>query len=324
MATSEAIAWRARLRSYLGGVRNRQGRWREAISACRLAIAEAESVNELPALAQACYALDWALVESGRLDEANYSWRALEIYQQLGDLEHESKVLNNLGGLAYFDGRWNDAVELYRRAGSAGDRAGQPLAAAYADGNVGEILSDQGHLDEAEIHLQRSRRVLSATGARGAVAFSDGLLGRLYVRRGEYERGLGALTTALEEVRKLRLDAYAEDTEALLAEAHAFGGDPFEAFQIASRTLQANDRQRPLLSRVGAIALARAGQKDASLRELGHSLRVARERGAEYEIAATIDMLDALAGADRELLAERDRILDRLKIVQLPRPADLG
>ena len=142
------------------------------------------------------------------------------------------------------------------------------------------------------------------------------------MRRGEYQRGLAALTTALEEVRKLRLDAYADDTEALIAEAHAFGGDPFEAFQIASRTLQANDRQRPLLSRVG-IALARAGQKDASLRELGHSLRVARERSAEYEIAATIDALDAIAGADRELLAERDRILERLKIVQLPRPVGL-
>ena len=324
LTTSEAIVWRARLRSDLGGVRNRQGKWREAIAACRQAIAEAESVHELAALAKACYALDWALVESGRLDEANYSWRALEIYQQLGDLEQESKVLNNLGGLAYFDGRWDDAIELYRRAGSASDRAGQPLAAAYADGNVGEILSDQGHLDEAEKYLQRASRVLSAVGARGAVAFNDGLLGRLYVRRGEYQRGLAALTTALENIRELRVDAYAGYAEALIAEAHAFGGDPFDAFEIASRTLQANDRQRPLLSRVGAIALARAGQKNASLRELGHSLRVAREQGAEYEIAATIDVLDALADADRELLAERDRILQRLKIVQLPRPVGLG
>src|SRR5262249_35250500 len=146
----------------------------------------------------------------------------------------------------------------------------------------------QGHLDEAEIHLQRASRVFSATGARGVLAFNDGLLGRLYVRRGEYQRGLAVLTTALENIRELRMDAYAEDTEPLIAEAHAFGGAPFDAFQIASRTLQVNDRQRPLLSRVGAIALARSGQKDASVRELGHSLRVARERGAEYEIAATI------------------------------------
>ena len=62
----EAIAWRARLRSNLGGIRSRQGRWNETISVCRQAISEASSVGELRALAHACYVLDWALVETGR------------------------------------------------------------------------------------------------------------------------------------------------------------------------------------------------------------------------------------------------------------------
>src|SRR5579859_6420683 len=55
---AEAVAWRARLRSRLASVRNRQGRWAEAISGCRQAIAEADSVGELRALAHACYTLD--------------------------------------------------------------------------------------------------------------------------------------------------------------------------------------------------------------------------------------------------------------------------
>ena len=103
------MACRAQIRSYLGGIRNRQGRWAEAISTCRQAIAEAEAVGELSALAHACYALDWALVESGRREQATHSWRALELFEQLGDPEHESAVLNNLGMFAYFDGRWDDA-----------------------------------------------------------------------------------------------------------------------------------------------------------------------------------------------------------------------
>ena len=100
------------MRSNLAGIRVRQGKRTEAIAACREAIAEAESVAELPALAHACYVLDWALVESGRSAEADHSQRALEIYQQLGDAEHEHMVLNNLGMFAYFDGRWGDAVAL--------------------------------------------------------------------------------------------------------------------------------------------------------------------------------------------------------------------
>ena len=67
---ADAVACRAQIRSYLGGIRNRQGRWAEAISTCRQAIAEAEAVGELSALAHACYALDWALVESGRREQA--------------------------------------------------------------------------------------------------------------------------------------------------------------------------------------------------------------------------------------------------------------
>jgi tetratricopeptide (TPR) repeat protein len=316
----EAQRSRARLRSRLGGIRNGQGRWSEAIKVCRQAISEAESVGEQRALANACYALDWALVESGRPDQATHSWRALEIYQRLGDLEYQHIVLNNLGMFAYFAGRWDEAVELYRRAGTCSERAGKPADGAYTDANIGEILSDQGSLDEAEAYLQSARRVWSATGERWAVAFADTLLGRLTVRRGDHQRGIGLLESALAEFRRLRMDGYAEFTQALIAEAQAFGGDAFEAIEIASRALQANNRLRPLLTRVGGIALARLGEREASARELQHSLRAARDRDADYEIAATIDAMDAIGSADPQMLIERDRILEQLKIQRLPRP----
>ncbi len=318
---SEATAWRARIRSELGGVRNRQGRWAQAIGACREAIVEAESVGELSALAHACYALDYALVESGHPDEATHSWRALEIYEQLGDPEHEFLVLNNLGGIAYWGDRWDDAVTLYRRAAACAERAGRPAQRAFIDCNIGEILSDQGHLEEAEVQMRRARQVWSSTGERHALAYAEVLLGRLAVRRGEYQEGLSLLETAAEELRKMGIDAYAEFAQALIAEAEAFGGDPFRALEIGSKELEANDRQRPLLTRMGGIALARLGEKGGAIRELNHSLRTARARNAEYDIAATIDAMNLVDGAEPDLLRERDEILGRLKIVQLPAPA---
>lgn len=317
----DAAAWRARMRSYLGGIRNGQGRWREAISACRAAISEAEAVGELSALAHACYALDYALVESGRPDEATHSGRALEIYKQLGDPEHEFLVLNNLGGIAYWGDRWDEAVDFYQRAASCAERAGRPADAAMADENLGEILSDQGHLDEAQEHLDRARRVLSATGDRHWIAYADALLARLTVRRGRYREGLTALEAAMSDLRQLGMDAYAELAQAWIAEAEAFGGDPFRAMDLASETLRSNDRLRPLLTRMGGVALARLGQREAAIRELGHSLRTARERSADYDIAATIDALDALDAIDEDVVRERDEILERLKIKQLRLPA---
>ena len=159
----EATAWRAKMRSRLGGFGTVRAAGPRRSRSCRQAIAEAESVGELSALAHALYSLDWALVESGRAARPTNSWRALEIYEQLGDPEHELFVLNNLGMFAYFDGRWDDAIAFYRRARACGERSGRPADVAFVDCNVGEILSDQGHLEEAEEYLQRARRVWSGT-----------------------------------------------------------------------------------------------------------------------------------------------------------------
>jgi tetratricopeptide (TPR) repeat protein len=308
------------MHSNMGGVRNRQGRWTESILECRRAISEAESVGELRALAHACYALDLALVQSGRSEEATHSWRALEIYGELGDPEHETVALNNLGAIAYWDGRWDDAVELYRRAGACGVRAGRPADVAFTDCNVGEILSDQGLLDEAEAALRRARRVWSGTGERESVAWVDALLARVCVRRGRCQEAVPILEAAMAELRRSGVDEYADLTQALIAEAEAFGGEPAQALDIAGEALHASDRLRPLLTRVGGIALARLGQTAAAVRELTHSLESARQRSAAYDIAATIDALDALESAEPRLLAERDEILERLKIVRLPAP----
>jgi class 3 adenylate cyclase/tetratricopeptide (TPR) repeat protein len=318
---AEATASRARIRSNLGGIRLRQGRWTHAVSACHTAISEAESVGELRALAHACYVLDWALVELGRAGEATHSARALEIYQQLGDPEHESKVLNNLGMFAYFDGRWDDAIALYRRAGACSERAGRPADAAYTDCNVGEILADQGRLDEAERALQRARRVWSGTGERQAVAFVNVLLARLAVRRGDNRKGLPMLEAAMADLRRFRIDAYADFAEALIAEAEAFAGDAQRALTLARKGLEAGARHRPLLQRVAGIALVRLGRKDAAERELMSALDSARESNAEYDIAATIAVLDALGSAAPGLVGDRDEILGRLKIAHLPAPA---
>jgi tetratricopeptide (TPR) repeat protein len=316
----EATRWRARLHSFLAGARNRQGRWSEAARLCHEAILEAEAVGEPAALAHASYALDWALVESGRPDQATHSWRALEIYKRLGDPEHEATVLNNLGMFAYFEGRWDEAVELYRQAGTRSERAGKPGDAAYTDCNVGEILSDQGRLSEASAHLERARRVWTATKEPQSVAFVNLLLGRVAVRAGRHQEAMPLLRAAMADLRAFRVDAYAGFARALIAEAEAFAGHPARALSIAREEINAAGRYVPLLHRICGIALVRLGRVDAAERELMTSLAVARERGEQYDIAATIDVIDVLGSARPSDAREREAILMRLKIDQLPRP----
>ena len=230
-------------------------------------------------------------------------------------------MLNNLGMFAYFEGRWDDAVSLYLRARECAERSGRPADAAFVDCNVGEILSDQGRLEEAEEHLRRARRVWSATREPQAVAFSDMLLGRLAVRRGDCQVGLPMLERSTRTLRGFNMHGYADFGRALIAEAEALAGDPQRGIEVAQAELDTADRERPLLQRAVGIALARVGEADAAGRELTAALTCARERGAQYEIAATIDALAALDCAGAEMLRERDEILDALKVVRLPAPA---
>ena len=204
---AEAVACRARMRSYLGGIRNRQGRWAEAISTCRQAIAEAEAVGELSALAHACYALDWALVESGRRDEATHSWRALEIYRAARRSRARVHGAEQPRMFAYFDGRWDEAVELYRARRRVQRARRSACRCALTDCNVGEILSDQGRLDEAEDapaarspHLERDRRAAGRR-LRGRAAGAAGGAARLV------PDGVRTLEAAAAELRRSGVEA---------------------------------------------------------------------------------------------------------------------
>ena len=61
----EAGRQRARLSAWYAALRQGQGRYREVIAWCDLAIEEAEASGEREALAQAYFIKDWALVDRG-------------------------------------------------------------------------------------------------------------------------------------------------------------------------------------------------------------------------------------------------------------------
>ncbi|MGH2852220.1 MAG: AAA family ATPase, partial [Solirubrobacteraceae bacterium] len=236
-AGDEARSWRARLIADLAWIRQRQLRYREAERLCRDALAESAAIGELRAEARAAYTLDWALFELGRPEEATHSPRALEIYRELGDPEQEGRVLNNLGGLAYWRGRWQEAIDLYRQAGACSERAGHSADLAFTDANVGEILADQGLLEEGEAYLRRALRVWTATSDRQGCAFATMLLGRLAVRAGRAADGIAQLDAAVADMQRFGVDFYAEFAAALIVEGEALGGDAVRAVALADDKL---------------------------------------------------------------------------------------
>jgi class 3 adenylate cyclase/tetratricopeptide (TPR) repeat protein len=322
--TDSAVACRATIVSELAGARARVGRMEEAISLAQAAIADAEAAGADAPLAHACYVLDWALVHIGRGTEAVHSERALEVYRRLGDLDREAVVLNNLGTFAYHEGRWDDAVALYRAGAEASTKAGNVGSAAFGDCNVGEVRSDQGRRDEARPRLERALEIWRGTGYEWGVAFATALLGRLAARAGDGDGAQALLHDALERFRVLRVSPDALWVEAFVAEAHVLAGNPEDAQADVARLIDvaAGGHLGPLLYRVLGLARAQLGQAAEARTALEAAVDAARDRSDEFDLFLSLDALHALlrreGDVDDARRRERDAIGARLDIAEAP------
>ncbi|TMK84863.1 MAG: tetratricopeptide repeat protein [Actinobacteria bacterium] len=326
---TDAARQRARLSAWYAAIRQGQARYQEVLRWCRRAIAEAEASGEKEALAHALFIMDWAYLDLGRLDLATNSARALEIYEELGNLGTSATVLNNMGMFEYFRGRWEEARELYERGRLLRLRIGDTVDAAMGTTNIAEILSDQGHLEEAEAMFREALRVWTAAGRTENIARETSNLGRILSRSGRHAEALSLLDTALRMFTDMGDQGEALEIEARIAECHVFRGD-WEAalarcdgaFEL-SRELGGIPSQMPLLHRVRAYALMQAGRLDEARMALEESLAAARARQADHELGLTLRATADLAhqageDGDPVALKEGEAILDRLGVIAVP------
>jgi class 3 adenylate cyclase/tetratricopeptide (TPR) repeat protein len=325
---TESVAQRARLHAWCAAVRLRQGKADHAITACRLAIDEANASGAKDALAHACYLLDWAYDAVGRSDEAVYSQTALEISEELGDFNQLGGVLNNLGVRAHAQGRWDEALGFYERAREAWKRAGTVWAASFAEGNVAEILSDQGRLEEAEPLFRDALRVARASGSASRIADVSSYLGRLLGRAGRFEEAQELLTEAWNQYERDGNQSELLASDARIAECLVAEGRAEPALELAERALaRARTSESvyalvPMLERTRGWALILLGRLDEADEALTASLEEAEAKGAEYERALTLDALAALHSQQglrwTRAVKDRDAIFHRLGIANPP------
>jgi class 3 adenylate cyclase/tetratricopeptide (TPR) repeat protein len=346
---SSALRWTARGREALAGLtdanaerqdalllrartllRYRQGRYAEAATTAAEAIAVAQRCGARDVVARALYLLDAADVARGRYRGEPWAERALVIFKELGDLSWQAQALNALGNRAYFEGRWDDALDNYRQAGEAFERAGDRWNAAITACNTAEILSNQGRYAEADDAARPAERVLRASGAPSEMAFVATVLGRTAARRGQAEEALRLLETARTDYLKAGEQTGVVTTEISIAEALLYAGEAEEALTraddvAASSHVRLGDANASALARVRGYALALVGRAVSAQEAIDESLRAARQRGDRYDEALSTDALIRLAeirgqSADPDLVASRDELFRSLGIHAVPAP----
>jgi tetratricopeptide (TPR) repeat protein len=324
----EAGGERARLYAARAVVRGKQGRPRDSIALCRQAIEEAELSGARDALAKAYYTLDMQYSAIGRLESVENSERALAIYEDLGDLERQAIVLNSLGVYAHMQGRWDDSVDRYERARQAWDRAGDHWAASFATTNRGEVLSDQGHLDDAESLLRSALRIAKASDASTYIASISMYLGHLLARKGEFEEAHRMLEDSHDRFARAGAKGELLACDARTAECLVLEARTEEALRLGEETLataatvEGSSELNPALERVRGCALMQLGRLEAAREALEKGLAAARELGMDYEIALCLGSLVTLEQRERRLTddleLERDAIFQRLGVISVP------
>jgi tetratricopeptide (TPR) repeat protein len=325
----DAAARRADLMAWYGHFRLEQGRHADAIVWSHRAIEEADRAGAKDVLGHAYRLLDWAHVDRGEPELATYSARALELFEELGDLPNLATVRNNLGGIAYWLGNWDEALEHYAAANELDERTGDVVAAALGRNNVAEILADQGRWEEAEELFRGAERVVRAARFRGAIAYVRSNLGRTLGRLGRTDEALQLLVEARDGADEVGSNTQVIEAEARIAELHLYDGRPDDALASVESALRRADgsdgiaAQQPLLHRIRGLALLQVGRLKEADESLASSLDAARARDAIYEQALTERALADLAALragvpDEALETSSGDTLRRLGVVRLP------
>jgi tetratricopeptide (TPR) repeat protein len=324
-----AIAQRARIEARRAAVEQAQGRLRETIAWSERAIGDAEIGEAKDALAHGLNVLDSAYVALGRPELATHGRRALQLFDELGELGQKAGLLNNLGIVAYYAGNWGDALRSYEQAREAWEQAGDRWAATFATSNIAEVLSGQGRLDEAEPLIREILRVSQAAGTRSRVATALMELGKLEARRGSIQDALARLRDARALFAELGEEAAAQELDARIAEALVLGGDAERATALARPALEratstdAGSLIVPVLERVIGLAHLVAGRLVPARAALERSVAAAETVGSNYDVALALDALahaGRALGPDLGVVARREELFARLGIISTPLP----
>jgi class 3 adenylate cyclase/tetratricopeptide (TPR) repeat protein len=334
IAGDEAGRKRAQLMVWYATVRQAQGQHREAVTWCEKAIGQARGSGDRDAEAHALFILDWAWTSLGQSDRVINSERALEIYAELGDLGGQAVVLNNLGVFAYFRGQWDEAIAFYDRGHDARLATGNEIEAAFGTCNIGEILSNQGHYEEAERRFRDSLHMFRAGGYRYGIGYALLLSGQLAGRVGSFAEAYERLGEARREFDASGLISDIRLVDARKAECMVFEGRSAEALTTVDHLLVTGtaglSAELALLQRVRGYALICEGDLSGASGALDISLQSAEEQDAAYEVALTLaakQRLTVLAGdskAAHELELRSKVILDRLGVVAVVHPPSIA
>jgi len=277
----------AQIAALAATIRLGQNRLRDALRLALRARALARRANERISLAQALEVENEVRVLLGAGMETDGLREALAIAEEVGSFGRASVIRGNLGVIAFFAGRWDEALSWYSSSRDIDVRTGNVVDAAFVDTNIAELLVKRGQLAEAEPLLQSAIRCLRATEFSEGTACAELQLAKLRVERGAFQEAEGMLERVVDVFTSLGQAAKCLECALVQAEGQLQAGRPAAALEGVDRAAEGAGEDAALYVPQVAYAKARAlgalGRHRDAEQELKAGLASAREQGLPYE-----------------------------------------
>ncbi|MFN2344115.1 MAG: AAA family ATPase, partial [Dermatophilaceae bacterium] len=320
--TDSADAVTVQLDALVAMVRMRQEKLEECRRWALQTVAEARRMGDDVTVGDTLMVLGAAEALMGQDRVGEHFLEALGIFERIGNRPGASAARANLGGFAFFAGRWDEAVAWYTSSRRVALEAGNDFGAAETDLNLAEILISQGKLDEAEESLRETARVLTASGVEYYAAYTSLLQARVLLARNEHALAEARAVEVVARFRAMGSVSTALEASLVQAEAVIGAGRPAAALDILEEALQAarGEDQALAAARIHLVrgrALRALGRPDEAREALDGGVTIARDRELPYDealllrersvlVAEVGDSAAAEADAARALLLLRE------------------
>ncbi|MFK7931593.1 MAG: protein kinase [Myxococcota bacterium] len=129
--------------------------------------------------------------------------KALGSARQSRDRILIGRVLNNMGLLHYWSGRFDEALAAFRDALQVREGIGYSAGVVVNHHNIGDVHFSRGDLPRAWVAFSRSKELAETMGWARGVVLNDVYLGAIAAMRGEVEVGLAQVLAARQHAVEL-------------------------------------------------------------------------------------------------------------------------
>lgn len=217
------------------------GRLGDQLTASRVAtqcVAMAEQIDDPALIADALVRLGGTLLSDAPARAHESLDRALQLYESIGDVRGQARVYGNLGIVAQFEARLDEAIQAYGRAIAVARAGGMPDLWGLAALNLGVLSQKCGDYDRARELFGEALALFAA------------------VKQSEYQ--LAALYNMAHVERELGLwESASELYEATIPLAQRIGQSDIETGALAGTAMCAFEMGRMSFARDAATELQR-------------------------------------------------------------------